>query len=181
MEGTQDCAAFLSSGSFWRPWAPSWPRLAHDEAVGERPEVAMRWRPVSRLVESRHDPPQGAGQALRQVRPSHLRPGSPMRRRPLTPLYLAGASGQGSWRSAPAGPLVGVWWGLYLAAQITGTISARLALSESGVDTYLTAGWMGLASDALNVPAAIAAFLLVRTISRQQAAAREHPLATVFD
>lgn len=95
--------------------------------------------------------------------------------------YLAGASGQGSWRQAPAGPLVGVWWGLYLAAQITGTISARMTLSDSGIDTYVAAGWLGLASDLLDVPAAIAAMLLVRTISEQQAAAREHPIAEVFE
>ena len=95
--------------------------------------------------------------------------------------YLAGDSGPGSWRSAPEGPLVGVWWGLYLAAQITGTISARLATSESGIGTYVTAGWTALASDLLDVPAAIAAVLLVRTISRQQGTAREHPIAAVFE
>ena len=56
-----------------------------------------------------------------------------------------------------------------------------MTLSDSGIDTYVAAGWMGLASDVLDVPAAIAAVLLVRTISGQQAAAREHPIATVFE
>jgi hypothetical protein len=95
--------------------------------------------------------------------------------------YLSGESGAATWRSAPEGPVVGLWWGLYLAAQIAGLFATRLPSPGSDIGTLVTAGWMSLASDVLDAPAAIAAVLLVRTISRQQAAAREYPVAEVFE
>ncbi len=94
--------------------------------------------------------------------------------------YLAGEGRADSWRGAREGPLVALWWGLFLAANLTGFGAARMAGERAALGTLLTAGWIEFASDVLDVPAAIAAVVLVRRISRQQAVAGDHPVTEVF-
>jgi hypothetical protein len=94
--------------------------------------------------------------------------------------YLAGECPSDSWRSAREGPLVGLWWGLFLGANVTGLVAARMAGEHAPLGTLLSAGWLELVSDILDVPAAITAVMLVRRISRQQSVVRDHPVSDVF-
>ena len=95
--------------------------------------------------------------------------------------YLAAPGDTSSWREKRESPLVGVWWGCYVVAQITGLIGARLLHAEGDADGYLTSAWISLSSDGLEVAAAVAAVALVLQISRLQESGRTHSVESVFE
>ena len=95
--------------------------------------------------------------------------------------YLAGESPADSWRGVREKPTALLWWALYLAANVTALIAARMSGEHAALGTILTASRLDLLSHVLEVPAAVTALLLVRTISRQQGLALEHPVTKVFE
>jgi hypothetical protein len=87
--------------------------------------------------------------------------------------YLAGTSRAASWKRSPSNPLVGWWWGLFLASSIAGNVAVRLALRGDGGPGGVTAeAWVSIGSSVLSVAAAVAAISLVRRISDLQEHAR---------
>lgn len=76
-----------------------------------------------------------------------------------------------SWRNAPAGVLLGWWWGIWLTSNFINTGVSRAFLSDDiSVDGLITADYFSLAGDALTVVAAVLLFMLVRAITSNQAA-----------
>lgn len=62
-------------------------------------------------------------------------------------------------------PLVGWWWGLYLSSAFVGQAAGRLTLRADELGEFIVAGWFGLASNLLDIPATLFAFLLVRRVT----------------
>jgi hypothetical protein len=56
---------------------------------------------------------------------------------------------------------------------LTGNVSVRMMVGAKDIDAILTAGWAILASDLLDIPAAVVAIVLVRAISGRQERARD--------
>ncbi len=76
-----------------------------------------------------------------------------------------------AWQNAPLSPILGWWWGAWLASNFI-LLGAWRALTSSDVaaEELITANYFSLASDALTIVAAVLAFMLVRTITANQEA-----------
>ncbi len=74
-----------------------------------------------------------------------------------------------SWRSTSVSPIVPAWWVLYIISSIGGNIIARIALGggETATD-FLNESWAWLIADAIEIPAAILAILVVWGITSRQ-------------
>jgi hypothetical protein len=82
------------------------------------------------------------------------------------------------WQQRAAPALLGWWWALWLASGAIGLLSFRLWMGPVDVDGLRQATWATIASDAVDIPLAIVAVLLVRNIHRTQEHSRT---TTVFD
>ena len=68
-------------------------------------------------------------------------------------------------------PLVGWWWGLFLASNILGNVTMRLAFRDSPTLADLEAlSWLQVLHDGLDIPTAVLAILLVDRITKRQLA-----------
>ena len=75
----------------------------------------------------------------------------------------------GSWRTAPSSPLVSLWWAFFLISGAAGYLLVTLGGRDtSTVEGVLTMSRAALLSDILNIPDAVLAILLVRTITSRQ-------------
>jgi hypothetical protein len=74
-----------------------------------------------------------------------------------------------SWRSTSVSPIVPAWWVLYVVSSIGGNIVARIALGggETAGD-LLNESWAWLIADAIEIPAAVLAILVVWGITSRQ-------------
>jgi hypothetical protein len=70
-----------------------------------------------------------------------------------------------SFTASTGAPLVGWWWGFWLASNGLSNVYGRMA-DEGNMQT--PAAWVGLFSNALNIVAAALAIQLIRTIDRMQ-------------
>jgi len=74
--------------------------------------------------------------------------------------------------SAPGGDdkggLVGAWWGLFLVSGVLGQISARLMLRGETIDAFITATQVSMVESVVDIPAALLAIMVVRTLTRWQ-------------
>ena len=82
------------------------------------------------------------------------------------------------WQQRAASPLLGWWWALWLASGVAGRLSFRLSWRAEELDEILRASWATFVADALDIPLAIVAMLLVRGIHARQEYSRT---TTVFD
>ena len=83
---------------------------------------------------------------------------------------VSGQTSAAAWKRASASPLVGWWWGLYIAAGFLD----RAALRFSGPDDVETGLWCSLVSNGFGVAAALMGMELVRRVSMLQEWARTH-------
>lgn len=89
--------------------------------------------------------------------------------------------------SAPAGEgtgrLVGWWWGIFLLNGFLGQASLRLFLRADDIDALITATWVSIAENIWDIPSALLAIAVVRTLTRWQTEreAGNINLAKVFD
>ena len=76
-----------------------------------------------------------------------------------------------AWHSAALTPILGWWWGIWLASNFV-LLGAWRALTSDDVaaEELITANYFSLASDALTIVAAVLAFMLVRGITANQEA-----------
>ena len=76
-----------------------------------------------------------------------------------------------AWQNAPVTPILGWWWGTWLASNFV-LLGAWRALTSDDVaaEELITANYFSLASDALTMVAAVLAFMLVRGITANQEA-----------
>ena len=76
-----------------------------------------------------------------------------------------------AWHNAPLTPILGWWWGIWLASNFV-LLGAWRALTSDDVaaEELITANYFSLASDALTIVAAVLAFMLVRGITANQEA-----------
>ncbi len=80
---------------------------------------------------------------------------------------------EGASREAGAPPtLAGWWWALFLGTNLLGSVAGRLMLAAEELDELLFAGSVTLASDLLDIPAAVLAVLLVRRVTSFQESAQ---------
>jgi hypothetical protein len=77
-----------------------------------------------------------------------------------------------SWRAVSPSPHVGWWWALFLLNGFFGNVSRWLMLRADELGELLTSGWVTLASDVMDIPAALVGLLLVRGVSDFQERAR---------
>lgn len=71
------------------------------------------------------------------------------------------------WKLAPVTPLLALWWAAYIISGILGNISARLAWTEEA-EPMIAGNYLGLADEALSIPAAFLVLRLVLGICRFQ-------------
>jgi hypothetical protein len=74
----------------------------------------------------------------------------------------------GNWQNVQAPPLLGWWWGLYLASQILGNIAYRLSDRIDSVDDALWASFVTTLSNLSGGALDVLAFLLVTKIAQNQ-------------
>jgi hypothetical protein len=72
------------------------------------------------------------------------------------------------WPERKAPPVVGWWWILWLIAVALGLSAYWLTASARSTDELLTASWTLFAADAVEIPLAIVAIVLVRGIHEMQ-------------
>jgi hypothetical protein len=75
-----------------------------------------------------------------------------------------------AWQAVPAPAIVGVWWACFLITSFLGRLSFRLSTGANTLPEVTTASWVTLASDAMDVLAALCAILVVRGIDQRQEA-----------
>ena len=73
-----------------------------------------------------------------------------------------------AWQSAPTSPIIISWWLLFLISGILGQIMLRLSLQAETLGELLTIGWLTLVTDAVDIPAAILAIMIIRNIDSRQ-------------
>ena len=73
-----------------------------------------------------------------------------------------------SWRAVSPAPLVGWWWALFLITSVLGNAAGRLMVRAETLEAFLVAGRVMLASDLMEIPAALVALLLVRRVTDLQ-------------
>ncbi|MHC4817668.1 MAG: DUF4328 domain-containing protein, partial [Planctomycetota bacterium] len=76
------------------------------------------------------------------------------------------------WQQRVASPLLGWWWALWLVSGVAARASFRFSWRAESLDEYLTASRITLVSDAVDIPLAIVAMLLVRRIHAMQERSR---------
>ncbi|MBX3742666.1 MAG: DUF4328 domain-containing protein [Akkermansiaceae bacterium] len=74
------------------------------------------------------------------------------------------------WTHRKAGPVVGIWWTLWLLSNISSNISSRLGLAAETIDQIKTSTIASLISNGFGVASAVAAIILVLNVYRRQAA-----------
>ena len=73
-----------------------------------------------------------------------------------------------AWQKSPASSIVSSWWFLFIISAFIGNIVIRLYLRAETPSEILAASWWGLIMDAIDIPAAILAILVVRNIDERQ-------------
>lgn len=73
-----------------------------------------------------------------------------------------------AWQSAPTSPLIASWWVLLLLSGFIGNIILRISLQAETLSEILTASWLTFLTDAVDIPAAILAILVIRNIDLRQ-------------
>jgi len=92
--------------------------------------------------------------------------------------FLAGGTGETSWREVPPGPLVGAWWALVIATGVIGQFGFRMGLRTEDPSLLTGATLLTALSDFLEIPTAVVAILLVKRVTDLQEAAAARRLAT---
>jgi Domain of unknown function (DUF4328)/GYF domain 2 len=83
-----------------------------------------------------------------------------------------------TWSSLKAGAILPVWWALFLFDNFMGNIEARGVLSAKTTQQMIDVAGFGIFTDAMTVPACLAALYLVRQVWRMQMASLERLKAT---
>jgi len=73
-----------------------------------------------------------------------------------------------AWEKAQTSPVIISWWLLFLITGILGSIIFRVALQTETLEEMLTTSWLYMSMDALDIPAAILAIIVVRNIDNRQ-------------
>ncbi len=71
------------------------------------------------------------------------------------------------WREASVGTLT-LWWTLWLAGNILGNISFRMAMGAETLEEMIRAEWIGLALCAFNIPLSLVFMGIVRRVREAQ-------------
>jgi len=83
-------------------------------------------------------------------------------------IWTASKYSSSDWKDKPASPLVGLWWALWLASAILGRVSAEFYVNAEELDEFITASYVTLLSDAIDIILYPVLFALVSTIIRMQ-------------
>jgi len=83
-----------------------------------------------------------------------------------------------SWRNSSLTVLIPAWWALWLIGNFIGYIVLRMTLTSETASELTASTWVLLISDAIDIPAAILAILVVRGINSRQEEKYRH-LSTV--
>lgn len=74
-----------------------------------------------------------------------------------------------SWQGSSNLSLIGLWWGTWLIANMVGSFAGRMAFrGGDSISNLITSGWVTVAADFLEIPAAILAIQVVRRITERQ-------------
>lgn len=73
-----------------------------------------------------------------------------------------------AWQNAPTSSVIISWWLLFLITNWLGWFVLRLALQAETLEEMLTTSWLTLSMDALDIPAAILAIIVIRNIDSRQ-------------
>jgi hypothetical protein len=72
------------------------------------------------------------------------------------------------WAGERTWPVIGWWWGVWLASNLTLRLSVSMD-RQATIDDYISSDNVGLFREALSIAAAILAIVVVRSITRRQA------------
>ena len=73
-----------------------------------------------------------------------------------------------AWRAAPVPGLLGLWWGAWIVAGVLGQIVFRLNQRAEDIDAYLTANYVGIATQLWDIPLTLLALLVVQRLHDRQ-------------
>lgn len=73
-----------------------------------------------------------------------------------------------AWQNSSTSSIIPSWWFLFVVSGFLGNILLRISLQAETLSEILTASWVGLIIDAMDIPAAILAILVVRNIDLRQ-------------
>ncbi len=90
----------------------------------------------------------------------------------------AGSGSNLDWHDAPTSPLIIWWWVTFLISSYAGYILLRMALSAETISDFMSLSVMTLVTDIVDIPAAILAIILVRTIDQCQGIKNQQMLYT---
>ena len=82
------------------------------------------------------------------------------------------------WQDAPTSPLIGWWWVTFILSSYAGYILLRMTLSAETISDFMSLSVMTLVTDIIDIPAAILAIILVRTIAQRQRTKNQRMLYT---
>ncbi len=71
-------------------------------------------------------------------------------------------------RVRSASPLVGWWWGLWIAKGIVGQAAFRISLRAETLGALLASSWVSVVGDLISLPAALLAIAVVRGVDASQ-------------
>jgi Domain of unknown function (DUF4328) len=74
-----------------------------------------------------------------------------------------------SWKNKNASPLLDCWWLLWVVIGLVGNYAARTYFAGESADEQITATTADAVASALDIPTALLAILVVRSITRRQA------------
>jgi hypothetical protein len=72
------------------------------------------------------------------------------------------------WQGAPTSPLIGWWWVTFIVSSYAGYLLLRMTLSAETISDFMSLYVMTLVIDIVDIPVAILAIMLVRTIDQRQ-------------
>ena len=82
------------------------------------------------------------------------------------------------WQDAPTSSLIGWWWVTFIVSSYAGYILLRMALSAETISDFMSLSVMTLVTDIIDIPAAILAIILVRTIDQRQTMKNQQMFST---
>jgi hypothetical protein len=86
------------------------------------------------------------------------------------------------WESRPTGSVVPLWWTVWLIAGFVGYAAARMSINAENAEAMITASWVMVGADVIDIPLALLAAAVVRGIhERQQLKHRMMMQATPYE
>ena len=78
-----------------------------------------------------------------------------------------------NWQLEKAGPILGIWWFLWIANSVVGQVVFRMSRRAQEISEIMNVNLVSQVSEVLSIPLAIVTWLLINNISNMQKAQLE--------